>query len=170
MRRKALENLPSRSHSCSRRTCTRTGLTIRSYDGLEIIALSPFLLAVTTSSLSRACCNLFSLIDGSLLQVSTIHRRVKVVGQGSDCAQRVGGGFAVETRGGRGTQAARGRRARMPTAFRGAVRAGSKILAASQRLEMRTESPAKRETGRAERACSEDHNRPQLVWGASNKR
>ena len=38
-------------------------------------------------------------------------------------------------------------RVRMPTALCGVVRAGLKILAASQRIETRTQSPSKRETG-----------------------
>lgn len=90
MKPSMLKNLPRQSHRWRRRTRIRSRLTIRRYDGLQVIALSPFLLAVTTGRLRSTGCNLFRLIDGSLFEVSTIHGRVECVGKESDRTRRLG--------------------------------------------------------------------------------
>jgi hypothetical protein len=81
-------NLPRSSRRCSLRTCIRTRLTIRSYDGLQIIALPSFLLTVAAGCLSSGCCNLFSLIEGSLFEIGTVHDSASVVGGGFNGARR----------------------------------------------------------------------------------
>jgi len=136
-------NLPRSNRRCSLRTCIRARLTIRSYDGLQIIALPSFLLTVAAGCLSSGRRNLFSLIEGSLFEIGTVHDSASVVGGSFDGARRPKGDPAVNALTRRVGGCSWRRRAWMPGAFRSAVTVSSKGLNTSQRRERRTLGPSK---------------------------
>jgi hypothetical protein len=165
-------NLPRSSHRCSLRTCIRTRLTIRSYDGLQIIALPSFLLTVAAGCLGSARCNLFSLIDGSLFEIGTVHDSASVVGGSFNGARRPRRDPAVNALTCRISWRDWRRRAWMPSClFRSAVTVSSKGLNTSQRRERRTPGSFKGETGGVDRERARKIPKSAATpMGASNKR
>ena len=144
-------NLPRSNRRCSLRTCIRTRLTIRSDDGLQIIALPSFLLTVAAGCLSGGCCHLFSLIEGSLFEIGTVHDSASIVGGSFDGARRPRRDPAVNALPCRVGRRNWRRRAWMPGAFRSAVTVSSKGLNTSQRRSREDTGPFKGETGRVDR-------------------